>query len=172
MRPGELWATVLDVAWGSTRVLIIVATASAFSWIMVREKVPQTIAQFLGGFSQTPEVILLVMIVFLFLVGLFMVASSAEIVLTPILVPVVTSFGIDPVHFGVLMIFVLIIGGGTPPVGVLLFVAQDIAKVPFGRMVRAMLPFYVPLFGAVLLIALFPSLSLFVPDLVFGPSSP
>ncbi len=168
VRAAELWATVLQVAWGSTRVLIIVATASAFSWIMVRERVPQAIAGFLGGFTQEPVVILLVMIVFLLLVGLFMVASSAEIVLTPILVPVVTAFGVDPVHFGVLMIFVLIIGGGTPPVGVLLFVAQDIAEVPFSAMVRAMFPYYIPLFAAVLIIALFPELSLFVPNLVFG----
>ena len=61
---------------------------------------------------------------------------AAEIVLTPILVPVVVSFGIDPVHFGVLMVFVLIIGGGTPPVGVLLYVAQDIAEISFSQMVR------------------------------------
>ncbi len=168
----DLWSTVMTVSWGSIRVLLIVAVAQAFSWIMVREQVPQTIAEFLGSFTSEPLVVLAVMVVFLVLVGLFMVASSAEIVLTPILVPVVVSFGIDPVHFGVLMIFVLIIGGGTPPVGVLLFVAQDIAKVPFGAMVRAMLPFYVPLFTAVLLIALFPQISLFIPNLVFGPASP
>jgi len=109
------------------------------------------------------------MIGLLFGVGLFMVASSAEIVLTPILVPVVVSFGIDPVHFGVLMIFVLIIGGGTPPVGVLLFVAQDIAKVPFGQLVRAMLPYYVPLLVAVIIIAVFPQVSVWLPNLVYGP---
>jgi TRAP-type C4-dicarboxylate transport system permease large subunit len=97
-----------------------------------------------------------------------MIASSAEIVLAPILVPVVIEFGIDPVHFGVLMVFTLIIGGGTPPVGVLLYVAQDIAGIPFSKMVRAMLPYYVPLFTAVVLIALFPQLSLWIPNMVFG----
>ena len=97
-----------------------------------------------------------------------MIASSAEIVLTPILVPVVVSFGIDPVHFGILMIFVLIIGGGTPPVGVLLFIAQDIAEIPFSSMVRAMLPYYIPLFVAVIVIAAFPELSLWLPNMVFG----
>jgi TRAP-type C4-dicarboxylate transport system permease large subunit len=112
------------------------------------------------------------MVVLLLLIGLFMIASSAEIVLTPILVPVVVSFGIDPVHFGVLMIFVLIIGGGTPPVGVLLFIAQDIAQIPFSAMVRAMLPYYVPLFAAVAIIAAFPQISLLIPNLVFGPTSP
>lgn len=165
---GTLWNTVLTVAWGSTRILIIVAAASAFSWIMVREQVPQGIASALGTFTQQPIVVLFVMIALLLAVGLFMVASSAEIVLTPILVPVVVSFGIDPVHFGILMVFVLIIGGGTPPVGVLLFVAQDIAEIPFSQMVRAMLPYYIPLFTAVLLIALFPQLSLWLPNLVFG----
>ena len=165
---GELWQTLLSVTWGSTRVLIIVAAASVFSWIMVREQVPQVIAGFLSGLSDSPLVILAILIVFLLLVGLFMVASSAEIVLTPILVPVVVQFGIDPVHFGVLMVFVLIIGGGTPPVGVLLFIAQDIAGIGFGQMVRAMLPYYVPLLLAVVIIALFPGLSLWLPNLAFG----
>lgn len=164
----ELWETLMKVSWGSIRVLIIIAVASAFSWIMIREQVPQNIAEFLSTFTDSQHIILLVMVVLLFLVGLFMIASSAEIVLTPILVPVVVSFGIDPVHFGVLMIFVLIIGGGTPPVGVLLFIAQDIAEIPFASMVRAMLPYYIPLFGAVVLIAAFPELSLWLPDLVFG----
>jgi len=170
--PGELWATVLRVAWGSTRVLIIVAAASAFSWVMIRENVPTTIAAGLSTISTDPLVILAVMVVFLLLVGLFMVASSAEVVLAPILVPVVTSFGIDPVHFGVLMVLCLIIGGGTPPVGVLLFIAQDIAEIPFSRMVRAMVPYYIPLFVAIVIIALFPQLSLWIPNLVFGAPSP
>jgi tripartite ATP-independent transporter DctM subunit len=169
VRAGELWSALLKVAWGSTRVLNIVAAASVFSWIMVREEVPQAIAGFLGSVTDSPLVILAIMTVFLLLVGLFMVASSAEIVLTPILVPVVMSFGIDPVHFGVLMVFVLIIGGGTPPVGVLLFIAQDIAGVSFGQMVRAMLPYYVPLFIAVAIIALVPEISLWLPNLAFGP---
>ena len=164
----ELWDTLMKVSWGSIRVLIIIAVASSFSWVMIREQVPQGIAAFLATFTDDPHMILAVMVVLLFLVGLFMIASSAEIVLTPILVPVVVSFGIDPVHFGVLMIFVLIIGGGTPPVGVLLFIAQDIADVPFSSMVRAMLPYYIPLFIAVVVIAAFPQLSLWIPNMVFG----
>ncbi|WP_202901400.1 TRAP transporter large permease subunit [Nitratireductor aquibiodomus] len=71
-------------------------------------------------------------------------------------------------HFGVLMVFSLIIGGATPPVGVLMFIAQDIAKISHGQMVKAMLPFYIPLFTAVVLLVLFPQISLFLPNLVFG----
>jgi C4-dicarboxylate transporter DctM subunit len=164
----ELWETLMKVSWGSIRVLIIIAVASAFSWIMIREQVPQNIASFLSTFTDNPHVILAIMVGLLFLVGLFMIASSAEIVLTPILVPVVVGFGVDPVHFGVLMIFGLIIGGGTPPVGVLLFIAQDIAEIPFADMVKAMLPYYIPLFAAVFLIAAFPELSLWIPNMVFG----
>ena len=164
----ELWRVNVDVALSTVRILAIISVASAFSWIMVRERVPQTIATGLAGVSQEPLVILAILLVFLLLIGLFMVASSAEVVLTPILVPVATAFGIDPVHFGILMVFTLIIGGGTPPVGVLLFIAQDIAGISFGQMCRAMLPFYVPLFAAIAILACFPGLSLWLPNLVFG----
>ena len=85
------------------------------------------------------------------------------------LVPVVVEFGIDPVHFGVLMVFVLIVGGGTPPVGVLLYIASDIAEVPFGDVVRAMVPYYIPLAVAIILIIFFPQISLWIPNMVFGP---
>jgi len=166
--PRKLWATVLQVTWGSVRVLVIISVASAFSWIMVREQVPQVIAGVLGTVTSQPVPILFIMVAFLLLVGLLMISSSAEIVLAPILVPVVVQFGIDPVHFGVLMVFTLIIGGGTPPVGVLLYIAQDIAKISFSQMVRAMLPFYVPLFAAIVILALFPQLSLWIPNMVFG----
>lgn len=166
--PGLIWQTVLQVTWGSVRVLIIIAVASAFSWIMVREQVPQLIAATISTVTTDPFLILAIMAVFLLLVGLFMISSSAEIVLAPILVPVVVQFGIDPVHFGIMMVFTLIIGGGTPPVGVLLYIAQDIAKISFSQMVRAMAPFYIPLFGAILILMMFPQLSLWIPDMVFG----
>lgn len=164
----QLWDVVQTVSWGSVRILVIIAVASAFSWIMVREQVPQAIAVGLATISENGLVVLFIILVMLLLVGLFMVASSAEIVLTPILVPVVVQFGVDPVHFGILMVFTLIIGGGTPPVGVLLFIAQDIAGISFGKMVRAMIPFYIPLFAAVVILALFPQLTLFLPNLVFN----
>lgn len=165
---GETWSLCVSVGLSSARILLIVALASAFSWIMLREQVPQVIAAGLASISDDPAVIMAIMVVFLLLVGLFMVASSAEIVLAPILAPVVSSFGIDPVHFGVLMVFVLIVGGGTPPVGVLMYIAQDIAGIGFGEMVRAMLPWYIPLAVAVVLIAYVPWLSLWIPNMVFG----
>lgn len=165
----EFWHTMLSVVWGSVRILIIVAAASCFSWIMLREQVPQAIASALFAITDRPIIVLFLLSGFLLLVGLFMVASSAEVVLAPLLVPVVVEFGIDPVHFGVLMVFVLIVGGGTPPVGVLLYIAQDIAEVPFGDVVKAMVPYYIPLALAIILIIFFPQISLWIPNMVFGP---
>ena len=163
----DLWSALLRVCLGSTRVLIILAAASAFSWIVILEEVPQTIVRTMLGLTSSPSVVLALLIVLLLVAGTFMVASSALVILTPILVPVAESFGIDPIHFGVLMVFVLIVGGGTPPVGVLLYVAQDISGVPFSRLVRAMLPFYVPLGLAILIIAMFPQLTLYIPSKIF-----
>jgi tripartite ATP-independent transporter DctM subunit len=165
----EFWHTMLSVVWGSVRILIIVAAASCFSWIMLREQVPQAISSALFAITDRPIIVLFLLSGFLLLVGLFMVSSSAEIVLAPLLAPVVVEFGIDPVHFGVLMVFVLIVGGGTPPVGVLLYIAQDIAEVPFGDVVKAMIPYYIPLAVAIVLIIIFPQISLWIPNMVFGP---
>lgn len=164
----DMLVAVTTTALGTARILSIIAVASAFSWIMVREGVPLAIANSISSISEDPLIALFLIVLMLLGVGLLMVASSAEIVLTPILVPVILQFGIDPVHFGVLMVFVLIIGGATPPVGVLLFIAQDIAKISHLQMVRAMLPFYVPLVLAIILLVCFPQISLFLPNLVFG----
>lgn len=164
----EFGKVLVNVGLGSSRIMLIIAASAAFSWVMVRENVPQSIGMGISTISHEPLIVLLIVLAVLVLVGLFMVASSAEIVLTPILVPVVMQFGIDPVHFGVLMVFTLIIGGATPPVGILMFIAQDIAKISHAQMVRAMIPFYIPLFAAVLLLAAFPQITLFLPNLVFG----
>lgn len=164
----DVWQAIVKTAMGTARILAIIAVASAFSWIMVREGVPVKITNSISTVSENPLVALSLIVLMLLGVGLLMVASSAEIVLTPILVPVILQFGIDPVHFGVIMVFSLIIGGSTPPVGVLLFIAQDIAKIGHADMVRAMIPFYVPLFLALLLLVLFPQVSLLIPNYVFG----
>jgi len=168
LTPREAWGAFMRVCWGSARVLIIIAVASAFSWVVARERVPDAIVAAMLDLTQSRIVVLFLMIGLLLLVGLFMIESAALIVLTPILVPVVEHFGIDPIHFGVLMVYVLVLGGGHPPVGVLLFVAQDIAHVPYGELVRAMLPFYIPLLAASVIIALFPGLTLWIPNLVMG----
>lgn len=159
---------IIKTGLGSARILSIIAAASTFSWIMVRERVPQAIAEAISTVSDNPTIVFFLIVAMLLGVGLLMIASSAEIVLTPILAPVIAHFGIDPVHFGVVMVFTLIVGGATPPVGVLMFIAQDIAEISHGQMVRAMLPYYIPIVLAIILLILFPQVSLFLPNLVFG----
>ena len=164
----DIGRAIMTTGLGSARILAIIAVASTFSWIMVREGVPLAIANSISTISDDPTIVFFLLVAMLLVVGLLMVSSSAEIVLTPILVPVILQFGIDPVHFGVLMVFSLIIGGATPPVGVLMFIAQDIAHISHGQMVRAMLPYYVPIAIAIVLLIMFPQISLFLPNLVFG----
>ena len=100
------------------------------------------------------------------MIGLFVDSVPALFLLTPLLVPVVVQYGIDPVHFGVLMIFNLMIGLITPPVGTVLFTIQKITNLPLSDLIRATLPFYIPLLAVLILITCFPSIVMFLPDLV------
>jgi C4-dicarboxylate transporter DctM subunit len=97
-----------------------------------------------------------------------MQASQALIVLTPILVPVAKAIGIDPVHFGLIMVVTLTFGGCTPPVGSMLFVVSTITRIDFYRICRAVMPLYIPLVIAILIITFVPQISLFLPNLVFA----
>jgi TRAP-type C4-dicarboxylate transport system permease large subunit len=106
--------------------------------------------------------------VFLLIVGCFMETTAILLIAVPALLPLILQLGINPVHFGLVVILNLLIGATTPPFGVLLFIVQHIAQVSFGRMVRAMLPFYVPLLIALVIITYLPDLSLWLPRFVKG----
>jgi len=107
--------------------------------------------------------------VFLLVVGCFMEALAALIILVPVFMPVIKTVGIDPVHFGLVMVLNLMIGTLTPPIGIVLFVVSRVAQLPFEVVTRATAPFLVPLVAVLLLITVFPELVLFVPRLVLGP---
>ena len=100
------------------------------------------------------------------MVGCFLETTAILLIATPALLPLATALGIDPVHFGLIMIFNLLIGATTPPFGVILFIMMDIAKISFGRMIKAMLPFYIPLGLALLIITYWPGLVLWLPRLI------
>ena len=102
----------------------------------------------------------------LMFIGFFMQASQALVVLTPMLMPVIKAIGVDPVHFGIIMVVTLTFGGCTPPVGSMLFVVNSITKMGFARLSKAMLPLYIPLIIAILLITFIPQISLFLPGLM------
>lgn len=146
-------------AGSAATILLVIGTASAFGTIMSIESIPQRLATALLSLSTNPVVIMLLIIILLLIVGMFMDTSAAVIIFTPILYPIATSIGIDPIHFGVILISTLAIGFITPPVGVNLFVAMNIAKT---KMVE-IFPYIMPLIGVTLLaligIILFPQLT-------------
>ncbi|QTL99451.1 TRAP transporter large permease subunit [Iocasia frigidifontis] len=155
-----------DTAKTTSIVLIIISTASIYGWLLCREQVPQTVATALFSITQNPHLIMLILIGFFIVVGCFLETTAAIIILVPILVPLSTNLGIDPLHFGLVMILTLMLGLSTPPVGVVLYLIADIAKIKFERAVSATLPFLVPIFIVLLIITFFPQIVLFLPNLL------
>ncbi|MCI8453297.1 MAG: TRAP transporter large permease [Lachnospiraceae bacterium] len=146
--------------------MLILAAASCFSWVLTMSKAPDMLVNVMLGISSNKTVLTLLILFLLILIGFFMQASQALVVLAPILLPVARAIGIDPVHFGLIMVVTLTFGGCTPPVGSMLFVVNSITKMGFARLTRAMMPLYLPLIISILLITFVPQLSLFLPNLV------
>jgi tripartite ATP-independent transporter DctM subunit len=149
-------------------VMALVMTASLLGYCISVSRLPQVFGATLTGLTDNPLVYLLIVNVLLLVVGCFMEALSAMLVLIPILVPAALALGIDPVQFGLVFVLNLMIGTITPPVGVVLFVTAKVAGVPFERMARAVLPYLVPLFAVLALITLWPPATTFLPKLLLG----
>ncbi|WP_437916674.1 TRAP transporter large permease [Sorangium sp. So ce302] len=144
-------------------VMILVGASQAMSWVLAFEQVPQSVSQAMLGISQSPFATLLIINVLLLVVGTFMDMTPAVLIFTPIFLPVVTGMGMNPVHFGVLMVTNLCIGLCTPPVGTCLFVGCGVGKTTIARVVRPMLPMFAAMIVALMLISYVPQLSLWLP---------
>jgi C4-dicarboxylate transporter DctM subunit len=147
-------------------VLVIVAAAAPFSWILAVEQAPQMLVQAIKGVTSNPWVLLLLLNVSLLLLGMVMESIAIMIILVPILLPVLTAFGIDLTHFGIVLLINLVIGQMTPPVGVLLFVASSVSHTKLSDIIREMKPFYVALIGVLALVTYIPALSLWLPSVL------
>ena len=143
--------------------IFIVAAANLLGWVLARQQIPQMAAQAMFSVSKDPLVILLILNVFLLIVGCFMEGLAALIILVPILLPGLQQVGIDPVHFGVVAVLNLTIGALTPPVGTYLYIMVRVAKMSFEDVVKAVLPWIIPLVVVLLLITVFPGLVLWLP---------
>src|SRR5204863_3586206 len=141
-------------------VMVLVMAAGALGWCMSVSRIPQTLTPMVMETISNPLVFLLVCNLVLLLVGCFMEALAALLILIPIMVPAAVSFGIDPVQFGVIMILNLILGTIHPPIGVVLFVTSRIAEISFEQMSRAILPWLVPLLVVLAAITVWPPLTL------------
>lgn len=147
-------------------VMILIGTSTAFGWLLAYLKVPALIAEAIFSFSSNPIVILLIINVFLLFMGTLMDMSSLILITTPILLPIARKIGIDPVHFGVIMILNLGIGLLTPPVGSTLFLGSAISGVSIERLTKASLPFFCVMLVVLILVTYVPAVSMFVPNMI------
>ncbi|MCM3691982.1 TRAP transporter large permease [Neobacillus niacini] len=145
--------------------MIIIGLSVSFAYFMTLEQIPNDISGFLTELSSSPVIILIAINILLLIVGMFIDTISALVVLTPILLPIVTAVGVDPIHFGVILVANLAIGFITPPLGVNLFVASSVGKVKFERIVRAIIPFMISMIICLIVITYVPELSLWLPGL-------
>jgi C4-dicarboxylate transporter DctM subunit len=146
-------------------ILLIISSASVFGWVLTANRIPELISQVFVSISDNPLVFLLLINLLLLLVGMFLETGAAITVLAPILTPVALKMGIDPIHFGIVMIVNLAVGMTTPPVGVNLFVACQIAGLRIEHIIRSMLPFYLSLLICLAIITYVPGLTLWLPQL-------
>lgn len=149
--------------YDSAVIMFILACSALFAWVLTRAQMPTTMASWITNATSDPLLIMVLIILFLLFIGCFMAVSVAINILTPILVPIAIAFGFDPVHFGIVMIMVLVIGEATPPFGMVLFVTTRVARVPYEMVVVSSLPFLAAIFGVVLLVAAVPDLALWLP---------
>jgi tripartite ATP-independent transporter DctM subunit len=167
VRPADILPVLKKSVISSAVIMFIIGNAGAFAWLIDRAGVPEQIGLWLRQVLQTPELFLLGVNAALFVIGMFIETSASIIVLAPILVPVAIHFGIDPVHFGMIMVVNLALGMITPPFGVNLFAACTVAKISLDQIVVRLLPFVVVVLGCLMVITYFPPLSLFLRDLVY-----
>jgi tripartite ATP-independent transporter DctM subunit len=159
----DLGQILLKSAETTAIVMFLVGTSMAMSWLLAYQNIPSTVAEALVGLSDNPIVILLLINLVLLLVGVFMDMTPAVLIFTPIFLPVAVELGMSPLHFGIMMVLNLCIGLCTPPVGSILFVGCAIAKTSIGRIVRPMIPMYLAMFLALMVVTYLPSFSEFLP---------
>jgi tripartite ATP-independent transporter DctM subunit len=157
----------MDTIETTSVILFIVAGASIFAWILTSTRTAEHFASLILMVSENPIIVLLLINVILIVVGCFLETIAAITILVPVLLPIAIHIGVDPVHFGVMMVLNLMIGLLTPPVGMVLYVLSRVAKVPFERAMMATLPFLVPLVTVLMLVTFVPSLTMWLPTLLY-----
>ena len=164
----EIWEAFVNAAKGTGQILIIVALASLFSWVITVAQVPQTVSAFLQANIGSKILMLLVINVILLIAGTFIDTTSAIVIFAPLFIPICNSLGIDLVHFGMIMAVNLTIGMCTPPLGVCLFVSSSIAKISLKEQMKDLLPMLAVLIIVLMLVTYIPGLTLFLPNLING----
>lgn len=163
--PKLLQETALDTA----SVMLMICAASAFAFYLAWERIPPQMAAWLVSLTKDPTTLLLLINLMLILLGTAVEGTSALIILTPIFVPILVKLGIDPVHFGIVLVTNLTIAGVTPPVGQMMFISSQVLKVPMDDYTIEVLPFLGAMLVVLVLLTVFPQLTLWLPNLMYGP---
>ncbi|MBX9454347.1 MAG: TRAP transporter large permease [Mesorhizobium sp.] len=162
----HLWNSAILTARSSSAILIIVAAAALFGWILAVEQVPQTFAAALLGLSRDPIMLLIIANLVFFVAGMFLDSTTATLLLVPIIAPPLVLAGVDPVQLGIVTIFNLMLGLLTPPMGLSLFLVADIAKVSIRQLLKALLPFYIPLLTTLMILTFAKDFTLWLPRMI------
>ncbi|WP_263770270.1 TRAP transporter large permease [Propionivibrio soli] len=149
-------------------IMLIIMFSSMIGYMITLEGVPQSAAAFLAGITENRIALMLLIIAFIIALGMFLESTVIVLLLTPILVPIITRVGIDPVHFGLVMMTCVTLGGMTPPVGVAMFTVCGMLKCPMDEYTKEALPLILAVIGLVVLMIVWPTSVLFLPDMVFG----
>ncbi len=157
----------IDTIETTAAILMIVASAAIFAWILTANQVANTLGDTLLGITTNKQAVLLIMMVMVLMIGLFMETIAAITILVPVLMPIAAQVGIDPVHLGIVVILNLMIGLLTPPIGMVLYVLAKVAGISFESCVKATMPFLVPLITVLMLIVFFPQIALFLPEMFY-----
>lgn len=164
----DCYKALVNAARGTAMILVIVGASSLFAWIVADLRLGQSISTAILSVSDSPVVFLLLVNLFALLVGLFLDPLAALVILVPLLLPAAESFGISPIQFGIVLVFNLMIGLTTPPVGYLIYLSAHIAGERPEKVMRESLPFLAALLIALLVLTLVPAVTLFLPDLYIG----
>lgn len=162
-----VWNVVSETAEATGSIMIIISSAALFSTVLTLEQIPQKTASYIISVIESPPVFLMALNVFLLIVGCLLDATSAIVILVPALLPTAVKLGIDPVHFGMVVVLNLMIGLITPPFGLVLYAISDMTGMSIFAVVRALLPYYFPLLGCLILVTFVPYISLFLPGFIF-----
>jgi tripartite ATP-independent transporter DctM subunit len=166
MRLRDLALIFRDTAVITGQIMLIIGASALLSWILAREQVPQTVAESLLGLTDNPIVFLMILNLLLLLCGMFLEPTSALLIITPIILPVAVQFGVDPIQLGSIIIFNLMIGLLTPPLGGVAFVLSSVTGIPVERVFRGA-AFYLPaMIIVLLLITYIPALTLWLPEAI------
>jgi tripartite ATP-independent transporter DctM subunit len=165
----KLWKALTDTMLITSVVMVIVGYSTVMGWLLAIEQIPQQLADQVLLVTDQRAIFLGLLLAFLLLIGCVVEGVPAKLILVPMLLPIIDGFGIDRVHFGLIITMALLIGIATPPMGIGLYIMVEVGNVSFEKVTIAVLPFLIPLIAVLILITYIPPLTLWLPDLIMGP---